>query len=49
LVIAQQRGTARICKLDARPLRTVNDWLRDYQEFWNATLRDLKRYAEEDR
>ena len=49
LVVAQQRGTARICKLNARPLRKVNDWLSDYQVFWNETLRDLKSYVEEDR
>jgi DNA-binding transcriptional ArsR family regulator len=48
LVIAQHRGAARICKLNARPLRTVNDWLGDYQVFWNETLRDLKSYVEEE-
>ena len=47
LVVAQQRGTARICKLNARPLRNVNDWLGHYQVFWNQTLRDLKSYVEE--
>jgi DNA-binding transcriptional ArsR family regulator len=49
LVIARQRGTASICELNARPLRAVNDWLRDYQVFWKNTLRDLKKYVEEDR
>ena len=49
LVVAHQRGTARICELNARPLRTVNEWLRTYQGFWNETLRDLKSYVEEDR
>lgn len=49
LVIAHQRGTANICELNARPLRTVNDWLRDYRDFWQDTLRDLKKYVEEDR
>jgi DNA-binding transcriptional ArsR family regulator len=48
LVIARQRGTANICALNARPLIAVNDWLRDYQAFWKATLRDLKKYVEED-
>jgi DNA-binding transcriptional ArsR family regulator len=46
LVITHQRGTARICELNARPLRAVNDWLRDYEAFWSASLRDLKRYVE---
>ena len=49
LVIAHQRGTANICELNARPLLTVNDWLRDYRDFWQDTLRDLKKYVEEDR
>ncbi|MGH8137784.1 MAG: ArsR/SmtB family transcription factor [Steroidobacteraceae bacterium] len=49
LVVAHQRGTARICRLNARPLHTVNDWLRDYQVFWSGTLRELKNHVEEDR
>jgi len=48
LVVAQRRGTARICELNARPLRMVNDWLRDYQVFWKETLHNLKRYVEEE-
>ena len=48
LVVARQSGTARICELNARPLRAVNDWLRDYQVFWNETLRELKNHVEED-
>ncbi|HEX5459287.1 MAG TPA: metalloregulator ArsR/SmtB family transcription factor [Steroidobacteraceae bacterium] len=49
LVIAHRRGTASVCQLNARPLRAVNDWLRDYQTFWKGTLRDLKKYIEEER
>lgn len=49
LVIAQPRGTASVCRLNALPLRAVNDWLQDYQTFWKGTLRDLKRYVEEER
>jgi len=49
LVVARQRGTANICELNARPLSAVNDWLGDYQAFWKDTLRDLKKYIEEDR
>ena len=49
LVVAQQRGTASVCRLNARPLRAVNEWLQDYQAFWKGTLRDLKRYVEEER
>ena len=49
LVVARRNGTARICELNAKPLRAVDDWLRDYQAFWSASLRNLKRYVEEDR
>src|SRR5215470_11810050 len=47
LVVTHEEGTARICQLNARPLRPVDEWLRDYRRFWRATLRDLKRYVEE--
>src|ERR1700719_630354 len=49
LVVARRDGTARICELNAKPLRAVDDWLRDYQAFWSESLRNLKRYVEEDR
>ncbi|HET7263319.1 MAG TPA: metalloregulator ArsR/SmtB family transcription factor [bacterium] len=49
LVTARRQGTARICQLNPRPLRTVDAWLQDYRAFWRATLRDLKRYVEETR
>ena len=47
LVLAHRHGTANVCELNARPLRNVSDWLRDYQAFWKHTLRDLRKYAEE--
>jgi hypothetical protein len=49
LVATKREGTARICTLNAIPLRAVNDWLSDYQAFWGDTLRGLKRYVEEKR
>ena len=47
LVVARRDGTARICELNAAPLRAVDDWLRDYQAFWRTSLRNLKRHVEE--
>lgn len=47
LVVTHQRGAASVCQLNARPLRAVNDWLRDYRAFWKSTLRELKQYLEE--
>jgi DNA-binding transcriptional ArsR family regulator len=49
LVIAQPQGTARICRLNARPLLVVDHFLRDYRTFWNEALRNLKSYVEEER
>jgi DNA-binding transcriptional ArsR family regulator len=49
LVVARREGTARICELNATPLRAVDDWLRDYEAFWSDSLRNLKRYVEEER
>jgi DNA-binding transcriptional ArsR family regulator len=49
LVVTRERGTSRICELDARPLRAVNAWLRDYETFWSESLRNLKRYVEHTR
>ena len=48
LVVTKNEGTARICQLNAKPLRVIDDWLRDYQEFWAQSLQRLKRYVEED-
>ena len=47
LVSTRKKGTARICELNAFPLRAVNDWLRDYEAFWDESLRNLKKYVEE--
>jgi DNA-binding transcriptional ArsR family regulator len=49
LVVTRQDGTARICELNAKPLRAVNDWLREYAAFWDESLRSLKSYVEENR
>jgi DNA-binding transcriptional ArsR family regulator len=49
LVVTSRSGTASICTLNARPLRAVSEWLRDYEALWAGNLRSLKRYVEEDR
>jgi len=49
LVVTSRDGTARICELNAKPLRAVGDWLHDYEAFWGESLRSLKRHVEEDR
>src|SRR6266567_7104600 len=47
LVVSRRDGTSRICVLNAKPLATVNEWLQDYEAFWNESLRSLKTYVEE--
>jgi DNA-binding transcriptional ArsR family regulator len=49
LIVTRRDGTARICELNARPLRAVHDWLQDYEAFWRESLGNLKRYVEESR
>jgi len=46
LVTAQKDGAARICRLNAKPLRAVSLWLREYEAFWGESLRGLKNYVE---
>lgn|SRR5690348_8042105 len=46
LVVTRERGTSRLCGLNAKPLRAVDDWLQDYSAFWRDSLRSLKRHVE---
>jgi len=48
LVVSRRDGTARICELNAGPLRAVSHWLQDYEAFWRDSLGGLRRYVEED-
>jgi DNA-binding transcriptional ArsR family regulator len=47
LVETKREGTARICRLNAQPLRAVEAWLGNYRELWRESLRGLKRYVED--
>lgn len=47
LVVSRRHGTTSICELNAKPLRAVNEWLRDYEAFWDENLRNLKQFVEE--
>jgi DNA-binding transcriptional ArsR family regulator len=46
LVVTHEKGAARICELNAKPLKAVDAWLRDYQAFWSETMRSLKSHVE---
>ena len=47
LVVTRKKGTARICELNGRPLVSIHEWLRDYEEIWDENLRNLKHFLEE--
>jgi DNA-binding transcriptional ArsR family regulator len=46
LVVSRREGTASWCSLNAKPLRAIDDWLRDYETFWVGTMQGLKSYVE---
>jgi DNA-binding transcriptional ArsR family regulator len=46
LVDTHERGTTRLCQLNAKPLRAVDAWLRDYEVMWSRSLRQLKHHVE---
>jgi DNA-binding transcriptional ArsR family regulator len=46
LIVTHPKGTARLCGLNAKPLRAIGDWLRDYEAFWGGTMQSLKSYVE---
>lgn len=47
LVVTHKHGAASLCRLNAKPLRAINEWLRDYETFWSSSLSGLKTYIEE--
>jgi DNA-binding transcriptional ArsR family regulator len=47
LVVTRKQGTARLCRLNAKPLCAVNTWLREYEALWRESLSGLKNYVEE--
>ena len=46
LVTSQKNGATHICRLNAKPLRAVSLWVREYEVFWGESLRGLKNYVE---
>jgi DNA-binding transcriptional ArsR family regulator len=39
LVVTRKDGAARLCGLNARPLRATDEWLRDGEMFWSEARR----------
>jgi DNA-binding transcriptional ArsR family regulator len=48
LVIERKKGRERICELTPDPLRSVDEWLTHYRQFWTASLKRLKHYVEQE-
>jgi len=46
LVASENHGTAHVCRLNAKPLRAVSEWVREYEVLWSESLRSLKKYIE---
>jgi DNA-binding transcriptional ArsR family regulator len=47
LISRSRQAQWRPCKLEARPLREVADWVAQYREFWEQRLDRLEAYLHE--
>jgi DNA-binding transcriptional ArsR family regulator len=47
LIKVHKQGRERYCHLHLEALTEVNDWLRQYEVFWNKKLHNLGRYLKE--
>lgn len=44
LVQIQSQGRERFCFADPAPLKSVNQWLKFYEQFWDDALQNLDSY-----
>ena len=44
LVAVEKRGRVRHCRLQALPMREVQDWINQYEEFWRQQLVSLEEH-----
>ena len=47
LITQGRRAQWRPCRLDAKPLREVADWVEQYRQFWDERLDRLDEYLKE--
>src|SRR6266436_8630021 len=47
LISQGRRAQWRPCRLDAKPLRDVADWVEPYHQFWDERLDRLEDYLQE--
>jgi DNA-binding transcriptional ArsR family regulator len=48
LVERRKAGRQQLCRLKAERLREADDWLRQWERFWNSTLDRLEAIVAED-
>jgi len=48
LVLDRKVGRETLFRLNAAPLREIQDWVADYSKFWSANLQRLNRLIEEE-
>jgi DNA-binding transcriptional ArsR family regulator len=46
LLRVRREGRNRVYELDPAPLARVDEWVAQYRQFWQASLRSLKTYVE---
>ena len=47
LITQGRRAQWRPCRLDAKPLREVADWVEQYRRFWEESFDRLDEYLNE--
>ena len=47
LVVTEKVGRVRTCRIGARRLEEVADWIETYQQLWDARFGELDRVIEE--
>lgn len=47
LVSVSRRGRSRVYRLNARELKPVHDWIKNYERFWSQQLQRIKARAEQ--
>ena len=47
IVSVSKRGRRRVYRLNARELKPVHDWVKNYERFWSHQLNRIKARAEQ--
>jgi DNA-binding transcriptional ArsR family regulator len=47
IVSVSRRGRRRLYRLNARELKPVHDWVKNYEKFWSHQISRIKARAEQ--